>query len=144
MSPTVIPLPPTTHKPFTRAQSVGLFFLCTVFGAAAQILMKTGMGQQNAHLEPEHASSYLPFVLALAMNLPLIAGYVLYGLNTVMLVMALRDGQLSVLYPIIALTYVWVTMLSKYFFHENVGVLKVCGIAVIVAGVAYLGRAGNR
>ena len=29
-----------------------------------------------------------------------------------MLVLALRDGELSMLYPIIALTYVWVTLLS--------------------------------
>jgi hypothetical protein len=29
----------------------------------------------------------------------------------VLMVFALRDGELSILYPIIALTYVWVTIL---------------------------------
>ena len=59
--------------------------------------------------------------------MPLIAGYTLYGINTLMLVLALREGELSMLYPIIALTYVWVTLLSylllkeKSNFYKNVG-----------------------
>ena len=39
-------------------------------------------------------------------NSSLLAGYLCLAANTALLVLALRDGQLSVLYPIIALTYV--------------------------------------
>ena len=44
--------------------------------------------------------------------MPLIAGYTLYGINTLMMVLALKNGEMSLLYPIIALTYVWTTLLS--------------------------------
>jgi multidrug transporter EmrE-like cation transporter len=57
--------------------------------------------------------------------------------------LALRDGELSKLYPIIALTYVWVTLLSAYFFYEPLTFWKLTGIAVIVAGVTVLGRASQ-
>lgn len=67
-------------------------------------------------------------------------GYAFYGLSAVLLVLALRHGELSMLYPLIALNYVWVTVLSVIFFHDSVTVLKVAGILVIVTGVAIMGR----
>ena len=54
--------------------------------------------------------------------------------------LALRDGELSIVYPVIALTYVWVSLLSVLVFHEPMNIFKAVGIAVIVAGVAVLGR----
>jgi drug/metabolite transporter (DMT)-like permease len=47
---------------------------------------------------------------------------------------------LSLLYPVIALTYVWVTVLSFVIFRETVNPFKLLGIAIIVSGVAILGR----
>jgi uncharacterized membrane protein len=59
------------------------------------------------------------------------------------MVFALRDGELSILYPIIALTYVWVTILSVLFFHESMNAFKLLGVAVVVTGVTVLGRGGK-
>ena len=123
---------PIYHRPLTRAQSVALVFCCTILGAAAQMLMKIGL----SHLSQ-------PGVLGYITSIPLLGGYSLYGLNTVLLVFALRDGELSILYPIIALTYVWVTILSVIFFHEILNLFKLVGIAVVVTGVAVMGRGGN-
>lgn len=81
---------------------------------------------------------------ALLTNYQLIAGYVLYGINTVMLVLALREGELSMLYPIIALSYVWVTALSYLILNEPPKPLKLVGITIIIAGVAVLGRGGRK
>jgi drug/metabolite transporter (DMT)-like permease len=109
-----------------------LVFCCTLLGAAAQILMKIGM---------EH---FRPTPMALLTNVPLIAGYALYGLFTVGLVLALRDGELSMLYPIIAMNYVWVTLLSYFVLKETPNLYKNAGILVIVLGVAVLGRGGRK
>jgi multidrug transporter EmrE-like cation transporter len=116
----------------SRRRSVLLVFCCTILGAAAQILMKIGM----AHFKPE--------LVALVTNLPLIAGYSLYGINTLLLVLALKDGELSMLYPIIALTYVWVTLLSYALLNEPPNLYKNLGILTIVIGVAVLGRGGRK
>jgi multidrug transporter EmrE-like cation transporter len=83
---------------------------------------------------------FTPDVMAIITNVPLIAGYALYGINTLMLVLALREGELSMLYPIIALTYVWVTLLSYTLLGEPVNIFKNVGITTIVIGVAVLGR----
>ena len=83
-------------------------------------------------------------LLAIVTNVPLILGYSLYGVNTLLLVVALRDAELSMLYPIIALTYVWVTLLSYTLLHETPNGYKNLGIATIVVGVAVLGRGGRK
>ena len=117
----------------SQRKSVALVFCCTVLGAAAQILMKTG-----ANLLGHHG------VVGLLTNFPLLAGYVLYGLSTVLLVLAFRDGELSLLYPVIALTYVWVTVLSFVIFRETVNVFKLTGISIIMVGVVVLGQSGKK
>jgi multidrug transporter EmrE-like cation transporter len=105
---------------------------CTLVSAAAQILMKLGM------------SHFTLNVAAILTNVPLIAGYTLYGLFTLMMILALRDGELSLIYPIISLSYVWVTVASYFFFHDTLNPLKVIGIAGIMAGVAMLGSGAHK
>jgi multidrug transporter EmrE-like cation transporter len=104
----------------------------TLISAAAQILMKIGMNHFTLNL------------LAIVTNVPLVAGYALYGLFTLLMVLALREGELSLLYPIISLSYVWVTALSYFIFHDTLRPLKLVGIAAIMAGVALLGRGDRR
>ena len=57
---------------------------------------------------------------------------------------ALREGELSKLFPIIALTYVWVTLLSYWLLNDSPNLYKNAGIAIIVIGVAILGQGGER
>jgi uncharacterized membrane protein len=123
---------PAQEAAAARRQSILLVFFCTISGAAAQILGKIGMAHFTLNL------------IAIATNAPLMGGYALYGLNTFLMVLALRKGELSMLYPIIALTYVWVTLLSYTLLHEPPNLFKNCGIALIVIGVAVLGSGGKK
>lgn len=123
---------PAEAAPSSRRKSIALVFACTILGAAAQILMKTGM------------THFTPNLWSIVTNVPLIAGYFLYGMNTVMLVLALKEGELSMLYPIIALTYVWVTLLSYTLLSEPPNLYKNIGITTIVIGVAVMGRGGKK
>ena len=110
-------------------RSVLLVFFCTLIGAAAQIFFKLGA---NGLAKPTPIQIFT--------NPSLLLGYCLYGVSTMLLVLALRKGQLSLLYPIISLTYVWVTLLSMMIFKETLNPYKAVGLAIVVAGVAVLGR----
>jgi multidrug transporter EmrE-like cation transporter len=113
-------------------RSVLLVFFCTLIGAAAQVFFKLGA-----------AAIARPTPLQILSNPSLLLGYCLYAVSTGLLVLALRKGQLSLLYPVISLTYVWVTMLSMMIFQETLNMPKAVGLAVIIAGVAVLGRNGR-
>ena len=116
---------------------------CTVLGAAAQMLIKRGTTMMPPLYDPTGGTvmAQAPLIAwKILTNVPLFFGLACYGISTMLLVLALRYGELSVLYPIIALTYVWVTMLSVGFLGETLNPYKVVGLMFIVAGVAVLGR----
>lgn len=133
MSTTVVTASSQVDPAAVRRRSIALVCCCTILGAAAQIFMKWGAN---------HLAN--PGLIGMATNMPLMAGYTLYGFSTVLLVLALKDGELSLLYPVIALTYVWVTALSFLIFHDHVNAFKVAGIVIIVAGVVVLSRGDKK
>lgn len=116
---------------------------CTILGAAAQMLIKQGTNMMPPLLDPAGGSALVqaPMIAwKILSNLPLFGGLACYGISTILLVLALRYGELSVLYPIIALTYVWVSILSVGFLGESINIFKFLGLVFIVVGVAVLGR----
>lgn len=121
-----------------------LVFSCTLIGAIAQILLKKGAGQLGAHvtlMDVAHRPAlFFEFALGILKNLYLFSGYCLYGVNTFLMALALKGRELSRLYPIIALTFVWVTLLSLVMLpDEHLNFFRVAGIAFIVGGVSVLG-----
>ena len=119
-----------------RRQAVLIIIAGTFLVAVAQMLIKSGANRLG------HADLVGTAIGILTIP-PLFAGYCLYGVFAVMMIYALRHGELSVLFPLISLGFVWVTILSVLIFHESLSPLKGVGIAVIVAGVATLGRGGS-
>lgn len=123
---------------------VFLVFGCTVFAGFAQVLMKYGALHPMPAIHPGDLSTVFRFAIALLGNWPLLLGYSLHACNAFLLIMALRHGELSVLFPIYALSYIWVDLLSLYFFHEDMNFWKGAGILLVMGGVALLGRASTR
>jgi drug/metabolite transporter (DMT)-like permease len=121
------------HK---RRQAALIVASCTLLIAVAQLLIKIGANRLS------HAG-FAATLIGIFTIPPLFGGYCLYGVFTILFVYALRHGEVSVLYPIIALGYVWVAILSALVFHETMNPLKVVAIAIIVAGVAVLGWGGK-
>ncbi len=121
---------PAIHDPKAQRRAVYLVAFSTFLGAAAQMLMKLGA---------DHALKN-PGLMGILTNIPLIAGYALYAVMTVLIVVAFKNGELSVLYPIISLSYLWVTALSFFIFHDSLNPYKIAGLALIIGGVAVIGR----
>ena len=107
----------------TPLWAVLLMIVCTFFTSTAQIFMKTG-------------SSQLPLIF---WNLPLFAGIALYGIGAVLLIVSLKAGDVTVLYPIVATSYIWVTLSSIWIFNEHVSFLRWMGIFAIISGICFIG-----
>lgn len=86
------------------------------------------------------AGTFVDTIIGIFTNPYLFTGYALYGISAVLLILALRHAELSILYPVLSLTYVWVAILSVVLFQEPMPALRVLGIATVVTGVAILGR----
>jgi drug/metabolite transporter (DMT)-like permease len=129
---------PEVHVPDPAKRKLAIFIVlaCTLLVAMGQYLIKLGANRLS------HAG-----LLATAIGIitipQLFAGYCLYAVFTVMFVYALRHGELSILYPLIALGYVWVTITAVVAFHDSMNPLKVVGLIVIMCGVGVLGWGGG-
>jgi drug/metabolite transporter (DMT)-like permease len=134
---TTSPVSAEVRQAAARRKGIALVIVCTALGAAGQILIKTG-AERLVH--PTLWTTFLSFFTVP----PLFAGYCLYALMTVLFIFALKDGELSILYPIISLTYVWVAGLSVWFFHDTLNWAKLVGIVIIVTGVGVLGKDAHK
>jgi drug/metabolite transporter (DMT)-like permease len=124
---------------FTHAQSLMLVFCCTLFGGVAQYLFK----KSTTHAAFTFANGSVNWMSILT-NYPLWIGLACYGVFTLLITLALRDGELSVLYPVISLTYIWVVFLSVLVLHEPLTAWKIAGVSLICLGVAFLGMGGKK
>jgi len=63
----------------------------------------------------------------------------IYGTSLLPLILALRYADLSLLYPLTALSYVWTAMYSARFLGEEINAYTWAGIAFTVGGVFLIG-----
>lgn len=73
------------------------------------------------------------------LNLQLASGVALFLLSSVFFILGIRHGELSVLYPLVALGYVWTMVWSRLFFNEALTRQKFVGLGLILLGVFFVG-----
>jgi len=71
-------------------------------------------------------------------NYKLILGFLFFGLAVIVYIIALKNGELNVIYPISSLTYVWSTLLAKKYLKEKINIYKWFGIALILLGAFFV------
>lgn len=110
----------------TKPLAFGLMALCTILTSTAQILYKLG------------ANRLVVSFYGIITNYQLILGLTLYVIAGTILIVALRYGDVTVLYPIVATSYVWVALLSVTFLGELMNGYKWIGIFIIIIGVIFV------
>ncbi len=125
--------------PATSSLSFLPLILFTVFtNAAAQIMLKKGM-MAVGPLELA-ADGLVSTVFRVVFN-----PFVFLGLGTFVISMAshlivLSKVQLSYAYPFLSLAYVVVAAYSYFFFAEDVGLARLAGFGLIIAGTILIAQ----
>ena len=90
-------------------------------------------------LEFKRGADNLQFDIRLLLtNYHLIIGIAVYAVSTVLYVYALNKGQLSILYPIIATSYIWTLLFSRIFLKEQISLTGWAGVFFILFGVTLI------
>ena len=110
----------------TPLWTILLVAFSTILSAFAAIFMK-----KSSYI----MSRNLKFLLSKTFLLTLF----FYGIATILYLFSLKYGELSVLFPIISTTYIWVSILSVKFLGEKMNLLKWLGILGIIIGVTLIG-----
>ena len=109
----------------TPFSSMVLVFVASVIGSLAAVLLKYGADRLNK-----------PYIKAAGW---LGGGIVLFCISSVFYIWGLKDGSLTVLYPMVSLGYVWTLIWSRLFFGEPFNRHKVVGLALVLLGVFCIG-----
>lgn len=72
------------------------------------------------------------------LNRHFILGGTMFLFGGLFLILALKTEELSLIFPLTSLTYIWVMCLSKAFLNESISKFKIASIALIVAGIIFV------
>lgn len=125
----------------TKWWAIALVLLCTILTTTAQIFLKMGadkLPKLITFIGMLKVFDIYSISYTLITNSPLVSGIVLYAIGAAVLIIAFRGGEVTVIYPIFASSYIWVSILSAYFFSEPLGLLKIAGIFIVITGITFI------
>ena len=109
--------------------SIIMFIAAALLGAVGQYLYKAGAERAGA--------SALSYIL----NARILGGVVCYIAVMVLFVAAFRrGGELTVLYPIYASTFIWAALIALVAYGVPIKPVNIAGMALLVAGMYLMGR----
>ena len=117
----------TSHTAATPLQSMVLVGVASFVGSFGALYLKTGAAKLNLGLR------------YLILNGRLLLGVTLFGASSLAYVVALRQGELSVLYPLVSMGYIWTLVWSALFLKERITRNKLLGLLLIVLGIVLIG-----
>ena len=115
-------------KQKTKISAIVFMLFSALFASAGQIFYK-------------YAANATQDIVTFVMNPFIYLGILFYGAGLVLMLKAMRRGELTVIYPILATSFIWVSLLSPLLFETDfMNLQKWIGVAVIVLGVTFVGR----
>jgi undecaprenyl phosphate-alpha-L-ara4N flippase subunit ArnE len=116
----------------TPLSSIGLVLLASFIGSFGAVFLKSGAGRLSRRWD------------TVLLNWRLAAGVGSFLVSSVFFVAGVKQGELSVLYPMASLGYVWTMLWSRLFFGEPLTRAKFFGVGMILAGIVCLGYGAGR
>ena len=110
----------------TQLWSVLLIVFSTVLSATASFLLKLASKKLSLRIK------------SLITNLPLLGSVALYGISTIIAIIAYRGGELTILVPFGSLNYIWAALLAMQFLDEKMNRWKWLGISTIIIGITFI------
>jgi drug/metabolite transporter (DMT)-like permease len=104
-----------------------LTLVAAMFTSFSQLLFKRGLHKRlNSVME----------ILKTLLNKNIIIGLCGYAISFTLYLIALQKSQLSVVFPIFASSFIFVTIISAVVLKERVGAYRVAGVVLIFIGIA--------
>lgn len=125
----------------TKSLTLKVFLLIVLndmVDAAAQLLLKKGASQTGfSDITPDNFFSFINNGIH---SWALWLGILVYALNFLVWIVVLTKAELSVAMPVGSTTYLVIPLLSIFYFHEHVSLLRWCGILFIILGIHFVAQ----
>ncbi|MCD6464238.1 EamA family transporter [Candidatus Woesearchaeota archaeon] len=117
-----------------KFKALKLVVFSTFITSTGQFLQKLGLNILKPAIQENVFANILQggFITVLGIGL--------YFIAFVLIVIAMSKADLSMVYPFIGLSFVWVALLSKFFLNEHLPLIRVLGIGLIVSGLFFISK----
>ena len=119
-----------------------LFVMSVLFGAVGALLMKIG-AKHIGPVQLNSAQAGLHFLAKMFTSPTVLGGMLLYFFSAAVWLYLLTKLDISVVQPILALTYVATPILAIIFLGEKVPLIRWLGILIIILGVYVVARTSS-
>ncbi len=106
--------------------------ICILLNVIGQLSLKKGMTMIGKTSVNELLT---PKVFNIAFNPYVFFGLALYGIGSFFWLVVLSKADLSFVYPLLAIGYIAIGLLSWYFFKEPLTTVKLTGMSLVTVGV---------
>jgi drug/metabolite transporter (DMT)-like permease len=111
----------------TPLSSILLVLIGAFIGSLGAVFLKSGAGRLHRQIH------------SLIFNWRLAAGALAFLVSSFFFVAGVKNGELTILYPMASFGYIWTLLWSRVFFGERFTRNKFVGIAMILVGITCLG-----
>jgi len=111
-----------------QLKSFLIVLCCTLLTSTARLFWKL-------------AAMRLPEILT---NWQLWCGFVLYAIAAIVLLQLFKTGEVSVLFPIFATSYIWVALIAQFYLGEPLTIVNWAGMLCVFAGAILVGGAAQQ
>jgi drug/metabolite transporter (DMT)-like permease len=105
--------------------AVLIIFISSFVGATGTLVIKKAINRHNFR--------------KLFFGADLWLGLFLYGIATLFYLLVLNMEQLSIVYPLVSLTYLWTTIFSVKYLGEKMNKWKYFALVAIILGIILIG-----
>lgn len=106
--------------------SILLIIVATMIGAVGALQLKKGAEKMKG------------IMLQKVFTLRIWIGLFLYGIASLITLFVLLRENVSIIYPLTAMSYIWVIILSKVYLKEQINAYKMFAIGFIILGIVFL------
>ncbi len=117
-------------------RSMVLLLAAVTLGVCGQLAIKLGI-RDTGDLQLVLSQSVWRFIATVVSSKLIILGIALYGVSTFFWLLVLSRVDLSLAYPMLALGYIGILLVSMIFLGEKVTALRWLGTVLIVIGVIF-------
>ncbi len=118
-----------------------LIFTPIIIAAAGQLILKVGMN--NIGMVDLKKIGILNYLLKIIQNPQVMIGLLFYGISALLWLIVLSKEELSLVYPMVAFSYVITVILSMLILKEAIPPLRWLGLSIICLGIFLIAKSAK-
>lgn len=121
-------------------KDLSIIIIAILLGSIGQLMIKAGLNSFTSKFGSISLSTVWGKLPTIVTTPQILIATICFAVSATFWCVVMSKRDLSQVYPFIALAHVFVVLMAYFVLKEQIGVLRIAGIAIIIAGVIVLAQ----